>query len=196
MDLFKDSHCHLQRTHLHGSLQVPEKNFIVETNTWVCASVQDNHDWIGRQSERWRWDVEEAIQSREHTLNSRDIAAIDSSVTISEVPPNLLASEDWHVAFWVKWSHQEKSCCSRSAPLKCVWDTPFEKPTHLGRPLSSWLTTCHSRSRSPKDAAQVLISFSLVVLSVHAACSQLCQTSSLDSLRVKPCRRGFSAEMD
>ena len=52
---------------------------------------------VGRQSERWRWDVE-AIQAREHTLNPHDVA-FDGPVTLSQVPSSILTSEDWD-ALW------------------------------------------------------------------------------------------------
>ena len=54
---------------------------------------------IGRQSERWRWDVEEAIRAREHALKPHDVVAFDGAMTFSEVPPSIITSEDWHEAF-------------------------------------------------------------------------------------------------
>ena len=50
------------------------------------------------QSERWRWDVEDSMQARTHALVPHQTVTIDSPVTFSEVPPNLLTSESWHVA--------------------------------------------------------------------------------------------------
>ena len=62
---------------------------------------------IGQRSERWRWDVEEAIQACEHALKPHDIVAFDGCVMFSEVLSSILTSEERHAAFWSKWSHQE-----------------------------------------------------------------------------------------
>ena len=47
---------------------------------------------IGRQSERWRWDDEEAIRAHEHALDPHGVVTVADSVTFSEVPSNLLTS--------------------------------------------------------------------------------------------------------
>ena len=41
---------------------------------WVCERRCPGHNAaeIGRQSELWRWDVDEATQAREHAVNPRD----------------------------------------------------------------------------------------------------------------------------
>ena len=50
-----------------------------------CRCAEHKAAEIGRQSERWRLDVEEAIRAREHALKPREIAAIDQTVSLLKI---------------------------------------------------------------------------------------------------------------
>ena len=92
---------------------------------------------IGRQFERWRWDGEEAIRVGEHALKPHDNAVIGRAGAFSEVPSNLLSSEEWHLSFWSKCSHQQNIMRLVGRALEDVFATPPVKNCR------AWRDHCH-----------------------------------------------------